>query len=196
MREHPECHIFSVAQNDWYGYCECEHCQAIDRREESHAGALLAFVNAVADAVRDEFPENRIHTFAYLYTRKAPRYLRPRENVIVRLCSIECCQSHPMAVCRQAIDGIDVENNAADGFALSGQAFADDLADWAKIAPHLYLWDYTTNFSNYLQPFPNWHVIGENLRLFRRLGVEGVLEQGNYAPGKDQLPLRRCVFIC
>ena len=192
MREHPECRIFSVAQNDWYGYCECQRCQAVDRREESHAGTMLAFVNAVADAVRAEFPENRIHTFAYLYTRKAPRYLRPRENVIVRLCSIECCQSHPMAVCRQAIDGIDVENNAADGFALSGQAFADDLADWAKIAPHLYLWDYTTNFSNYLQPFPNWHVIGENLRLFRRLGVEGVLEQGNYAPGKASAfaPLR------
>lgn len=192
MREHPDCRIFSVAQNDWYGYCECEHCQAIDRREESHAGTMLAFVNAVADAVREEFPENRIHTFAYLYTRKAPRFLRPRENVIVRLCSIECCQSHPMGVCRQAIDGIDVENNAADGFALSGQAFADDLADWAKIAPHLYLWDYTTNFSNYLQPFPNWHVIGENLRLFRRLGVEGVLEQGNYAPGKTSAfaPLR------
>lgn len=184
MREHPECRIFSVAQNDWYGYCECEHCQAIDRREESHAGALLAFVNAVADAVRDEFPDNRIHTFAYLYSRKAPRFLRPRENVIVRLCSIECCQSHPMGACRQAIGGIDVENNAADAFALSGQAFTDDLADWAKIAPHLYLWDYTTNFSNYLQPFPNWHVMGENLRLFRRLGVEGVLEQGNYSPGK------------
>lgn len=192
MREHPECSIFSVAQNDWYGYCECEHCQAIDRREESHAGTMLAFVNAVADAVREEFPENRIHTFAYLYTRKAPRYLRPRENVIVRLCSIECCQSHPMGACRQAIGGIDVENNAADAFALSGQAFTDDLADWAKIAPHLYLWDYTTNFSNYLQPFPNWHVMGENLRLFRRLGVEGVLEQGNYAPGKASAfaPLR------
>ena len=192
MREHPECRIFSVAQNDWYGYCECEHCQAIDRREESHAGALLAFVNAVADAVRDEFPDNRIHTFAYLYSRKAPRFLRPRENVIVRLCSIECCQSHPMGACRQAIGGIDVENNAADAFALSGQAFTDDLADWAKIAPHLYLWDYTTNFSNYLQPFPNWHVMGENLRLFRRLGVEGVLEQGNYSPGKTSAfaPLR------
>lgn len=192
MREHPDCRIFSVAQNDWYGYCECQRCQAVDQREESHAGTMLAFVNAVADAVREEFPENRIHTFAYLYTRKAPRYLRPRENVIVRLCSIECCQSHPMAVCRQAIDGIDVENNAADAFALSGQAFTDDLADWAKIAPHLYLWDYTTNFSNYLQPFPNWHVIGENLRLFRRLGVEGVLEQGNYSPGKTSAfaPLR------
>ena len=192
MREHPECRIFSVAQNDWYGYCECEHCQAIDRREESHAGALLAFVNAVADAVRDEFPDNRIHTFAYLYSRKAPRFLRPRENVIVRLCSIECCQSHPMGACRQAIGGINVENNAADAFALSGQAFTDDLADWAKIAPHLYLWDYTTNFSNYLQPFPNWHVMGENLRLFRRLGVEGVLEQGNYSPGKTSAfaPLR------
>ena len=34
--------------------------------------------------------------------------------------------------------------------------------------------------------------MGENLRLFRRLGVEGVLEQGNYSPGKTSAfaPLR------
>ena len=42
-----------------------------------------------ADAVKDEFPDKFIGTFAYQYTRKAPRFARPRPNVIVRLCSIE-----------------------------------------------------------------------------------------------------------
>lgn len=184
MRENSDCRIFSVAQNDWYGNCQCEHCRAIDEREESSAGSMIAFVNAVADAIREEFPQNRIHTFAYLYTRKAPRFIRPRDNVIVRLCSIECCRSHPIGQCSQGIGGINVENNAADAFAETERGFVQDLADWAKLTPHLYLWDYTTNFSNYLQPFPNLFVLAPNLRLFRSYGAEGVMEQGNYAPGK------------
>lgn len=184
MRENPDCRIFSVAQNDWYGNCQCEHCRAIDEREESAAGSMITFVNAVADAIREEFPQNRIHTFAYLHTRKAPRFIRPRDNVIVRLCSIECCRSHPIGQCSQGIGGIDVENNAADAFAETERSFVQDLTDWAKLTPHLYLWDYTTNFSNYLQPFPNLFVLAPNLRLFRSCGAEGVLEQGNYAPGK------------
>lgn len=183
MRAHPECRIFSVAQNDWYGYCECPACRALDEREGGHSGTMIAFVNAIADAVKDEFPDNFIHTFAYLYTRKAPKTLRPRANVIVRLCSIECCFSHPMATCGSAIADIDVAGGAARAFKAGERLFRDDLAAWGKIAPNLYIWDYTTNFANYLAPFPNLHVMKDNLRLMRDAGVTGVFEQGNYAPG-------------
>ena len=184
MRENPDCRIFSVAQNDWYSPCQCEKCREVDEREGSHAGTMIAFVNAVADAVREEFPSNRIHTFAYLYTRKAPRFVRPRPNVIVRLCSIECCFSHPMEQCACAVDHIDVEAASAQPFTVTDGAFLRDLREWSAICPNLYIWDYTTNFSNYLQPFPNLHVLAPNLRLMRDRGVKGVFEQGNYAPGE------------
>ncbi len=184
MRKHLECTIFSVAMNDWYSPCECPHCKAVDEREDSQAGSMIAFVNAVADAVYDEFPNNFIHTFAYLYCRKPPRNLRPRKNVIVRLCSIECCFSHPISECKYAVDHIDVETTSARPFVKANRLFWQDLLEWASICDTLYIWDYTTNFSNYLQPFPNLHVIQPNLRLFRDIGVRGVFEQGNYAPGK------------
>ncbi len=184
MREHRDCTIFSVAMNDWYSPCECPDCKALDEKEESHAGTMIAFVNAVADAVYGEFPDNRIHTFAYLYCRKPPRTLRPRKNVIVRLCSIECCFSHPMAECDHAVDHIDVETTSAQPFIVKSRLFRQDLKDWSRICDTLYIWDYTTNFSNYLQPFPNLHVIQPNLRLFRENRVRGVFEQGNYAPGR------------
>lgn len=184
MRAYPDHTIFSVAMNDWYSPCECPSCKALDEREESHAGTMIAFVNAVADAVRDEFPKNRIHTFAYLYCRKPPRALRPRANVIVRLCSIESCFSHPLSSCDHAVDHIDVQAAAAQPFARAPRLFRQDLDEWSKICDSLYIWDYTTNFANYLQPFPNIHVIGPNLRLFRDRHVRGVFEQGNYSPGR------------
>ena len=36
-------------------------------------------------------------TLAYRYTRQAPKTIKPADNVIIRLCSIECCFSHPLA---------------------------------------------------------------------------------------------------
>ena len=184
MRANPEYTIFSVAMNDWYSPCECPACKALDEREESHAGTMIAFVNAVADAARDEFPKNRIHTFAYLYCRKPPRTLRPRNNVIVRLCSIESCFSHPLSFCDHAVSRIDVEAAASRPFTKGGRLVRQDLEEWSKICDSLYIWDYTTNFSNYLQPFPNLQVIGPNLRLFRDCHIRGVFEQGNYSPGR------------
>jgi hypothetical protein len=184
MRENRDCTIFSVAMNDWYSPCQCPACKELDEREGSSAGTMIAFVNAVADAVRGEFPKNFIHTFAYLYCRKAPKTIRPRQNVIVRLCSIECCFSHPMTKCDYAAEHIDVETTSARKFVPASRIFRQDLACWAEICDNLYIWDYTTNFCNYLQPFPNLQVLKPNLQLFCDYHVRGVFEQGNYAMGK------------
>ena len=48
----------------------------------------------VAEAIEKDSPNVRIDTLAYQYTRKPPRTIRPRANVIIRLCSIECCFRH------------------------------------------------------------------------------------------------------
>ena len=123
IHENPKCRIFSVAQNDWYGNCECDTCRMVDEREGSPSGSLIAFVNAIADAIAEEFPQVMLHTFAYLYSRKAPRTLHTRKNVIIRLCSIECCFSHPIGQCNQAIAHIDVEQGAARHFATCEHGF-------------------------------------------------------------------------
>ena len=91
IQEHPEANIISVSQNDTFNNCQCPQCKALDDSEGSPAGSLLRFVNAIADAVAKEHPNVRIDTLAYQYTRKPPNTLRPHKNVIIRLCSIECC---------------------------------------------------------------------------------------------------------
>jgi hypothetical protein len=176
LRAHPEATIASVSQNDCFGSCTCPKCRAVDEEEGGPAGTLLRFVNAVAADIGAEFPHVAIDTLAYQYTRKPPRLVRPRPNVIVRLCSIEASFAKPL-------------DDAAN------KAFFDDLAGWSRIAQRLYVWDYTTNFSHYIQPHPNYGVLAPNLRLFVRHHVRGVFEQGAYQSwGSEMAELRSWVL--
>lgn len=161
LRESPDARIVSVSQNDWYGACECDQCKALDDAEGSHAGTMLDFVNYVAAKLEPDFPQVAIDTLAYQYTRKPPKTIKPRPNVIVRLCSIECNFREPL----------EHEVNAK---------FADDIRGWEKICDRLYIWDYTTDFGHYVQPHPNWYVLGPNVRFFAAHHVKGLFEQGAY----------------
>lgn len=188
IQENPECRIFSVAMNDWYNPCECPSCRAIDEEEGSQAGSVIRFVNAIADDIARDYPDVLLHTFAYFYCRKPPRRVRPRKNVIVRLCSIECCFSHPIGTCGKERGHIDVQNGSACNFTDAAPAitpsFMEDLLGWSQICDNLFIWDYTTNYANYLLPFPNFTVLQANLQLFHRSGVKGVFEQGNFSHGQ------------
>ncbi len=168
LRESAGVNIVSVSQNDHAGACECPQCAAIDAREGSHAGSLLELVNYVAEKIEPDFPHVAVDTLAYQYTRKAPARLRPRPNVIIRLCSIECNFAQPL------------EHP-------SNQSFARDIRDWHRLTNRLYVWDYTTDFSHYLLPFPNWYVLGPNVRFFHRNGVAGLFEQGAYQSFSNEM---------
>ena len=99
LTENPGAAFVSVSQNDDFRVCTCEKCAAVDGEEESHAGTMIRFVNRVAEELEGEFPGVLFHTFAYQYTRRPPKYARPRHNVVVQLCPIECCAGHSVATC-------------------------------------------------------------------------------------------------
>jgi len=128
---------------------------------------VVNFVNKIAEEVEKRHPDKFIDTLAYQYSRKPPKSIKPRANVIIRLCTIECCFSHPLESCNS-------EQNSQ---------FREDLLAWSKVAPKLYIWDYVTNFANYLMPFPNLYVLKPNIRFFIKHGVKGIFEEGNYSPG-------------
>ena len=171
----PEANIVSVSQNDWENPCQCPACRAVDAEEGNFSGSLIRFVNRIAEAIEPEHPHVAIDTLAYLYTRKAPRRVRPRANVIVRLCSIECCFAHPLESC-----GEKMLLKQSSG---TGATFVEDLEAWGRICDRLYVWDYVTNFANYVLPFPNLGVLAANVRLFVRNNVKGLFELGASPPG-------------
>lgn len=176
LRENPQARIISISQNDWTGACQCASCRAIDEREGTPCGSVLDMVNFIAERLEKEFPDVAFDTLAYWYTRKPTRTLRPRPNVIIRLCSIECSfaqpLSHPM-----------------------NKDFADDIRGWSERSHRLYVWDYTTNFHHYILPHPNYFVLGENVRFFHKHSVRGLFEQGAYqSHGAEMAELRAWVL--
>jgi hypothetical protein len=167
LNEHPEATIISVSQNDTGNWCQCETCKALDDAEGSPSASLLKFVNTIAADIEGDYPKILIDTLAYQYTRKPPKTLRPRGNVIIRLCSIECCFAHPLATCTSQ----------------QNERFRRHIVAWQPVAQRLYIWDYTTDFGHYQQPFPNFDVLQPNVQFFAEHGVKGLFEQGNYSGG-------------
>ena len=171
MRSQPDAFVFSVSQNDWHNYCECETCQTMAKREDSQIAPVLHLVNQVAEAAQKEFPEKAVETLAYQWTRRPPKLMRPRPNVIIRLCSIECCFSHPLDSCDSP----------------ANRAFRDDMQGWAKVSKRLWVWDYVTDFRHYLLPFPNQRVRNDNIRFFVANNVRGIFEQDTYNTPHSEL---------
>lgn len=175
MRKQPEATVFSLSQNDNQRYCQCETCSAIRQSEGTHMGPLLHLVNRVAEATEREFPDKLVETLAYQWSRQAPKSLRPRRNVVIRLCDIECCFAHPLN------SGCNPRNTA----------FVEDLRAWSKVCDRLWIWDYTTNYANYLLPMPNKRLLDDNIRLFAAHRVAGVFEQGTYdTPDSEMVALK------
>jgi hypothetical protein len=171
MRKQPGATVFSVSQNDCDNHCECDQCQALAKEEDSQMAPVLQLVNRIAEGVEKEFPDKIVDTLAYQWTRKAPKTMRPRPNVVVRLCSIECCFSHPFDAC-------DGEQN---------KKFCADMAAWAHVASRLWIWDYSTNFSNYLLPFPNLRVLGPDTRFYVAHNVKGIFEEDTNQTADSEL---------
>ena len=164
LERHPDLDIFEISQNDNQAYCTCPRCKAIDEEEGNHAGTMLRFINKVSDAFREKYPKLHIETFAYQYTRHAPKITKPRDNVIIKICPMECCYHHPLydPNCQANVD------------------FARDFESWSAVAKKMYVWEYSTNFAYFLAPFPNFETQRLNCRWYADNHVAGLYPEGNY----------------
>lgn len=169
LNGNPDAKIVSVSQDDAYdlnSYCTCPECRKVNEQEKTPGGTLFRFVNRIAEAIEDEYPGIAVDTLAYQHSVTPPAVTVPRKNVIIRYCT-GSCGLHPIGAC---------EENEKHRF---------NLERWHGICSRIYIWDYTTNFAQYLAPFPNFASLAENMRFFRANGVLGVFEQGMYQKGKS-----------
>lgn len=163
MDDAPHATIFSVSQNDNINYCLREGDAALEKEEGSPAGPLLHFVNAIADYISEKHPGKFVDTLAYQYTETAPRSVRPRDNVIIRLCHMApSCDTHPLDKC------------------FWNAAYMKNLRAWTDISKHVFVWHYVTNFNHYLMPFPDVRAVVRDIPTYHKYGVDGIFAQGSY----------------
>jgi hypothetical protein len=179
MHDNPDVKVFSVAQNDNKNYCQCPACRKIYEEEGSPAGLLLRFINSIAVEAQKEYPDRIISTLAYQFTEQAPKITKPLSNVRVFLCPIYCCVAHPFEIC-------DFQIN---------KDFMVNLTNWSNLTNNLYLWHYNSNFSYYLNPFPDYYQAMDSAKLYKRYGVKGIFWEGNYNGGVGEFGALRSYLL-
>jgi ribosomal protein S8 len=156
IAENPNAPFYSLSQNDDAIYCECAKCSLLNKKYGGPQGSLYYFLNKIAV----HFPKTKIVTLAYQHTFKPPINLKLEPNIYTLFCPI------------------DVNRGKSIVQETKNSAFIKTLENWGKTTSHLYIWDYTVQFSNYLSPFPNLHTFSENFKLFKQNNTKGLFVQG------------------
>lgn len=136
----------------------------------SAATAYVEFVRTIANGVHSEFPSVKILALAYQWSIKPPLVDPLPENMGIMLSDIDVDFSIPFTS----------EEN---------RIFLEHLQGWSQLTGEIIIWDYITNFANYLQPYPNIPTLVQNLRILAaEPSVVGVFQQGAYSSLDGELP--------
>lgn len=168
MKEKENALYWSISANDQAGFCTCDRCADVTRREGGVSGNVVTFVNKIAG----KFPDKTFSTLAYSLTRKPPAYVKPAANVMIMLSNISSFRTQPLSQ----------EASAA--------SFRDDLNGWKKKTSRIFIWDYVTQFTNYLTPFPVTQNFSPNARFFQKEQISGIFEQGSGYVYSDMAELK------
>jgi hypothetical protein len=160
LKENPSYRVISVSQNDNNRSCQCQNCRKLVEKYGSESGPILNVVNQVAAEVYKAYPDVLVETLAYRYTRKAPINIKAADNVIIRLCSIECDYSTSL---KSPVN----------------KPFYTDLQEWRNVAKNLYIWEYVVNFYNYHIMHPNFAVFKDNMNIYAQNHVIALFSQGD-----------------
>ncbi|MBP3686115.1 MAG: DUF4838 domain-containing protein [Clostridia bacterium] len=169
----PGNNIISVSQNDGTSadaVCRCDKCREINEREGTLMGTTLYLANRVAEAIAEEYPDVLVDTLSYNFTTVAPKYMMPRDNVVIRFVTAFCCIHHALE---------DAKPSPGAGSEHKSVTFNENLARWQDMAKTLYMWYYTTSFSNCFTPLPNFEAFRKDMAYLTKNKVRGFFLQGN-----------------
>jgi hypothetical protein len=166
--EDPTIMSMGVVQNDVDGYCECDACRALEAQYGGvHSAPIINLCNQIGVKLAQVYPDKFIHTIAYTYSLDPPKGMEIRPNVIVVPCDMypDCC------------------DNKAIGHHERTERYVAIAKEWCRIAPNVLIWHYCVDFVHFLLPFPNFRSLYESTKIYRDLGVKGILFQATTQPG-------------
>lgn len=147
---------FVIAPNDDPTACTCPACNKLGNTSRNATPAVTQLINRLAK----RFPSHLFFTTSYLSTQKMPDVkLSPNVGVI--------------------ISAIDLPLRLVNKKGAPEKQFAQRLKQWGKVTPQIYIWDYISNFDDYLTPFPILKIARERLAFFRDNGVSGIFLNGS-----------------
>ena len=138
-------------------FCQCRDCRILFREEQSHAGALVQFVNMIDDALTEKYPGIRVITNAYSEVRKPPKNVVLNDDVVLLYCW-NGCANHKIGTgeCGSNHNCLGYSNTVEESYYLG----------WAEHCSQIYVWYYPTNIYYLLCPQPNLDNLWNDFRWF------------------------------
>ena len=103
LRANPDLEVISqVNPQDARGHCECDYCVALDPpfstpftgSEPSYSDRYIWFINQLAEALEDDYPDLKFGFFAYHLHMLPPVKVTPHRNIAITLAPIHVCRRH------------------------------------------------------------------------------------------------------
>lgn len=141
------------ADNDWV--CLCRRCETAGNTKTNATPAVVQFVERLAA----RFPAHTFFIPGYSTTKSLPDH-KLAHNVGVFLSAIDYPRNW----------------NSEDE---RSQKFFHELEQWQALTDNVYIWDYVSNFDDYLTPYPILYVMQERFRQYRKRGVKGLFLNGS-----------------
>ena len=182
-KANPEIRYFMIAQEDSVDdKCQCEKCRSRAEKYGAYSANFVIMLNAVAKEVNrwaeSVGREICLVTFAYNYTERPPvkkvnghlesTGLKCDEHVYIKL-ALSCAD--------YAHSFVDPKQNGSEYHELS---YKEVFEGWKMVADHFMIYDYSTNFFEYLWYFPNRKVLEENYRFYKKIGAVYVESQAEH----------------
>ncbi len=149
-------HKYMILPNDNNIVCTCNTCKAVGNTTKDAAPAVFSFLNKLAQKNK----KSTFFTAAYVSVKNIPRFTAEK-NTGIFYSTIDIQK------------GIPIENTK------NFKQFESDIKKWKKYLNNVYIWDYTVNFDNYFDIYPTLKTTQQNLKLYKKLGVNGVFLHGS-----------------
>lgn len=136
--------------------CTCSNCSKLGNTKGNASFSVIALVNKLAL----RFPSHQFFTIDYISVKTPPKTPMPKNTGII-ISSIDI----PRKV------NLDLNNKYV-------KEFESKVNNWHKVCSTVYVWDYISNFDDYLTPFATLSVCKSNFNFYKSLNVNGIFANG------------------
>jgi hypothetical protein len=146
---------FVISPQDNDIVCECADCVKLNKGTEDATESVTYLINRLAK----RFPKHHFFTLLYRTTSKVPKAIIGK-NVGVLISTIDI---------PKGIDLQEIKNTNKQV-----EQFVSQVNQWQSKTEHIYSWDYSVNFDDYLSPIPSLYALQKQLSFYQSIGIKGV----------------------
>ena len=167
-------------QEDNFEFCNCSECaDRIDKLGGFSSAVMMEFTNEVVRKLNVWLEETQpgrnitFVTFAYNHTKNPPVVYNEAKGKYEPISSTVVAE--PNLSVQYVINNCDYYKPYK-----TQNKIVKALEGWDVLTETITIWEYSTNFSDYMDTFHNWNSVQPNIQLLASHGVDYIVEQAAY----------------